>query len=267
MEKYNNEEYLKRSIMEQSRHLFIYGKKCEYRHSFFKKLDDDYPLLMDSSAPTSLYFESFGIPKIDCNLSNKDTYTMQSLSRDYLSFLIASKIVEKSIYIDETILNSKLSTLINILNMSKNKGYQNIKTFTDLLKEIKDSRDFYYESYVKYVKNLSQDINRNDIVLPYLDILMFVKLYKKAINKHSHFGIIFDKSVELETFSIQAINSLISSRINEDISIKVALELDAWETYYDVNGLLIEEPHDYGTIELDSEHDEFIKNLKRDFNN
>lgn len=142
MEVYNNEEYLKRSIMEQSRHLFIYGKECEYRHSFLKKFDDDYPLLMDSSKPTSLYFESFGIPKLDDDLSNKDTYTMQSLGRDYLSFLIASKIMERSAYIDESILNSKLSTLINILNTSRNKGYQDIKTFTDLLKEIKDSRDF-----------------------------------------------------------------------------------------------------------------------------
>ena len=30
MEKYNNEEYLKKQIMEQSRHLFIYGYNNEH---------------------------------------------------------------------------------------------------------------------------------------------------------------------------------------------------------------------------------------------
>ena len=263
MEKYNNEDYLKKEIMEQSRHLFIYGYNNEHRSEFLKGLESEYPLLIDSNRPVALYFDSLGIPKIESNLDDKDRYLINASSREYLSFTIATKILEKSMEFDREILNKRLARLIGILNRNKNDGHAEIKTALDLLKEIKTSRDFYYENYISYIKGIIEKISINDITIPFLQLKTFVRLYKEAMNINSYFGIIYDKKTPLSISSTQAINYLIGGRINGDISVKVATEPNDWETYWDTNGQLVEAVHDYGTIELDDSYQENMKRITR----
>lgn len=263
MEIYENKEWLKQEIMEQGRHLFIYGYKNEQRSEFLKSLERDYPVIADSDKPAALYFDSLGIPKMDINLEGKDTLLINASSREYLSFAVAAKILERSMDFDKTVLDRRLSRLISLINSGKNMDYAEIQTVEDLLKEIKTSRDFYYESYINYVKGLIASISIDDVAIPFLELDMFVRLYKEAMNMKSYFGIIFDKQTPLMPSSTQAINNLIGSRINGDISVKVAIEPDDWETYRDSNGQFVEATHDYGTVELDNSFKTLMKNRKR----
>lgn len=263
MEIYENKEWLKQEIMEQGRHLFIYGYKNEQRSEFLKSLERDYPVIADSDKPAALYFDSLGIPKMDINLEGKDTLLIHASSREYLSFAVAAKILERSMDFDKTVLDRRLSRLISLINSGKNMDYAEIQTVEDLLKEIKTSRDFYYESYINYVKGLIASISIDDVAIPFLELDMFVRLYKEAMNMKSYFGIIFDKQTPLMPSSTQAINNLIGSRINGDISVKVAIEPDDWETYRDSNGQFVEATHDYGTVELDNSFKTLMKNRKR----
>ena len=218
-----------------------------------------YPIKIDSDKPTALYFDSLGLPKVDADFKNKDSYIIQASSREYLFFTIAAKILEKSMEYDRTILNSRLSRLIKIINKNKNSGYSEIETADQLLKEIKTSRDFYYENYIKYVKGQIEKVARDNVSIPFLQLEMFVMLYKEAMKINSYFGIIFDKKSALATSSTLAINDLIGSRINKDISMKIAIEPDNWERYIGTNGQFVEATHDYGIVELD---DSFKKNMK-----
>ena len=265
MEQYKNEEYLKKQIMEQSRHLFIYGYNNEHRSDFLKNLEYDYPVIADSDKPTALYFDSLGMPEIDVDLKDRDRYLIHAASREHLSFAIATRILERSMEFDRTILDNRLSRLINLINRNKNVGHAEIESVEHLLKEIKTSRDFYYESYINYVKGLTERISIDDAAIPFLQLEMFVRLYKEAMNINSYFGIIFDKKSPLAIPSTQAINNLIGGRINGDMSIKVAIEPDDWETYRDVNGQLVEAIHDYGTVELDDSLKEHMKTLTKHF--
>ena len=265
MEKYKNEDYLKKEIMEQSRHLFIYGYNNEHRSEFLKSLESEYPIKIDSDKPAALYFDSLGFPKVDADFKDKDSYLIHALSSEFLSFSIAAKILEKSMEFDRTILNSRLSKLISIINRNKNGGYSEIETAEQLLKEIKTSRGFYYENYINYVKGLIEKIPIDEVSVPFLQLEMFVSLYKKAMNIDSYFGVIFDKKSSLSTSYTQAINNLIGGRINKDMSIKIVIEADDWETYRDVNGQFVEAVHDYGTIELDDSLKKHMKMLKKNF--
>lgn len=265
MEQYKNEEYLMNQIMEQSRHLFIYGYNCEHRSEFLKSLEQNYPIIADSDKPVALYFDTLGMPKIDVDLKDKDRYLIHAISREYLSFVIATRILERSIEFDRTVLDSRLSRLINLINKNKNVGHAEIESVEHLLKEIKMSRDFYYDSYINYVKGLIERISIDNVTIPFLQLEMFVRLYKEAMSINSYFGIIFDKKSPLAIPSTQAINNLIGGRINGDMSIKVAIESDDWETYRDVNGQLVEAIHDYGTVELDGSLKEHMKTLTRHF--
>ena len=65
--------------------------------------------------------------------------------------------------------------------------------------------------------------------------------------------------------STQAINNLIGSRINGDISVKVAIEPDDWETYRDSNGQFVGAIHDYGTVELDDSYKKYMKSRKNKY--
>ena len=149
------------------------------------------------------------------------------------------------------------------MNRMQNKSCEEIKTIEDLLKEIKTSRDFYYEYYFKYISGEVKSIPIDKISIPFMEIDMFVSNFKNGMNLDSYIGIIFDKKIPQEISWVKAINNLISRRINKDISIKVALEPDAWETYTSTNGQLIEATHDYGTIELDDSLKDNIKRKKK----
>ncbi|MDO4963211.1 MAG: hypothetical protein Q4E75_03850 [bacterium] len=263
MEKYRNEDYLKKEIMQQSRHLFVYGYNTDYRSQFLQSMEKDYPVQADSDRPVALYFDTFGMPKIDFNQGDKNQYLIEAMSREYLHFTIASKILERTMELDKTILDSRLSRLIYLTNISKNNGYPEIETIEDLLREVKTSRNYYYQSYIYYVKGLIENVSIDDISVPFMQLEMFVSQYKEAMNIDSYLGIILDKKRPLAISSVQAINNLIGGRINKDISIKVVTEPDDWETYRDVNGQFIEATHDYGNVELDDSYKAYMKILKR----
>ena len=81
------------------------------------------------------------------------------------------------------------------------------------------------------------------------------------INNNSYFCIIVDYQKDMSLTSMKAINSLISSRINSDISMKIACEPIKWLSYYSLNNDLIENIHDYDIIELDNNYSEYVKSL------
>ena len=218
------------------------------RSKFLQNLEEDYPVTDDLSSPIALYFNSLGLPQIDNDLEDRDNYIIYRMCREYLSFLVATRILEKSNYFDETILNNKLSLLIHLIN----KG---IVSVSELLDEMKKSRDFYYDSYIKYTKGLIKEISINEINVPFLNLEMFVSRYKRCMNMQSYFGIIYDKRDRVSVQSIQTINNFIGARINNDISIKIATNSNEWETYYNTNGQYVEAIHDYGIIELDDLED------------
>lgn len=91
--------------------------------------------------------------------------------------------------------------------------------------------------------------------------MTFIKHYKKMINSKSHISVIADYQEPIDIRSQKAINTLINSGINADISIKVVCDPNNWETYYDLNNSFIEYTHDYGTIELNDCNSKHNKRL------
>ena len=266
MEKYANEDWLKRKIMDQSGHLFIYGYTNDYRSEFLKKLESEYPVVADSNKPVALYFDSLGIQKASTEYDKSDRILAASISERYLSFSIVAKLLERT-ECDESTLSKRLSRLIDFVNMGKNPGYKDIQTISSLLEEIKKSREFYYENYIKYINGSISHVPTGDISIPFLKLEFIIRQYKRGLNINSHLGVIIDKKKELELSSIMAINNLIGARISGDLSIMVAAEPGDWPVYYNTDDRIIEEPHDYRTLELDGSFDEYMRKLKAKYYN
>lgn len=265
MEQYKNEEYLKHTIMDQSRHQFIYGYDGIKRKQFLESLTDNYPIALDENAPAAIYLSDIALPKIPVSDSSIDLYKIDLIAREFLYFSIASDILSSAAsQVDMDLLNHRIKGLINALNRCFiNKDYLPISDFDNLLSALRQSKDFYQKYYMEYYGKGTESLSINDIPLPFMQLDMFIKFLKEALNNSSYFGIIVDKQNSMAVASTKAINDLVGSRINQDISMKVALEPDKWDTYIGASDQLIEYIHDYGTVELDDSESEYLKRIKK----
>lgn len=265
MVEYKNEEYLKHEIMEQSRHQFIYGYDNEKRKLFFRELDMEFPIKMDCNSPMAIYLNEFGLPKTSTYSEQLDGNKIDILSREYLSFTIAHAILSNSKdNLDVDLLNSRIVKLLNILNKySINPGHPEISSLDDLIKILEQSKEFYMLYYMDYVKSGKEDKSINDITLPFLELESFISQYKRVLSNESYFGIIIDKYQDISLSSTKAVNSLVGARINKDISIKIVVEPDKWDSYIDVNGQYVEATHDYGIVKLDDSYAEYVRKIKK----
>jgi len=196
-------------------------------------------ITLNKNEPSIINIEKMGLPNI---INNEcDTDIVDIYCKDYLEISIMHSIVKESLKIVDDLMveNSELFEMINTDLKYK------INKLIELKHLLLEMQILYYESYNIYMKKLELNNFINELPIAYIDFLKFIKLYKKILN-NSYFSLIFNNPENLNIRSYSAINSLINSRINKDVNIKVITT--NWPTYYDLNGELIEETHDYDLI-------------------
>ena len=263
MEKYEKESFLKKEIIEQSRHIFVYGYLNEKRTQFAKELEEENPIQMDSENPFAIYLEDFALKKEDYDKKSLDQNKIQLISNEYLHFSIGHKLVQKTIEdvgIEE--ISKRLTKLLDRMNRySKSKSHPNMETVRDLEKVLEESKTFYRTYFKKYIHQ-EQTPDINEVAIPFILLESFVEEWKKALNNSSHLCILIDKKEPIEIGSTRAVNFLVGGRINKDISMKVITSPEDWDSYRDQNGQVIEYIHDYGIVELDDSNKKYIKERK-----
>jgi hypothetical protein len=90
---------------------------------------------------------------------------------------------------------------------------------------------------------------------------LIIQSIKKLINRDSYFVIIINGDI-ISNVAKMAVNNLLGSRINKDISIKVFCEPGKWNVSYDLNGNIINNIHDYGIVNFDDSEKEYTRLLK-----
>ena len=265
MERYKNEDYLKQEIMNQSRHLFIYGYNSVQRKQFLKSMSQEYPIILDQTSPMAIYLDEYGLPKIQPSNGELNKNKIDLISSEFLYFSIIENILLKlKENNDLDILNERIKKLIETLNIySMNRDFSQITDLDDLIRILTQSKEFYKKCYIEYYGNGQETLSINDIPLPFIQFDIFVKQLKEALKNDSYFAIIIDKQRDISITSIYSINSLIGGRINKDVSMKIVTEPDKWDSYRDSNGQLIECVHDYGTIELDDSLSKHLQRIRR----
>ncbi len=244
---YKSEQFQKDEIMKQSRHLFIYAQNNEYRSKFLKSMASDYPIKPDSNEPMALYLDDFGLPKIEGNNQSINKDQLNIIGSEYFSFLVARKLLltTKDLRIEN--LEYRLSRLMKMLN-GKNTSID--KTIARMEKTIK----FYLDYYTKSLQGSTEGLSISSLEIPFLDLERFVIDFKSAIGNKSYLALILDKKNPMAHISTKAVNTFVGSRINSDISMKVATAPEDWETYIDTRDQLVEDVHDYSTIEVDDSY-------------
>lgn len=257
-------EQYKKIIMENSWHQFIYGYDTEQRHQLLKGLEQDYPIQIDTDMPMAIYLEEYGLPKIDLNLNEMERIQVSGVAREYLNFLIVRRIltrIKECFGMEE--LDKRMAELLSYTNRCLiNKSAKSLQNVTDLLIVLEQSINMYLKGYLNYGEH---SFKINEVTIPFIQIESFIRRVKEGLNNHSYFGIIIDKTHDISSFSTRAINGLVGSRINANLSMKVALEPWGWDSYSYSQGQVIQAPHDYSSVELDGSlkfHTEALENKK-----
>jgi len=241
--------------MKQNRHLFIYAQNNEYRSSFLKSMASDYPVKTDADNPMALYLDNFGLPAIDCENHTLTPEQLSIIGQEHFNFIVAQKLLKatKDRRIDN--LEDRLSRLMKLLN-GKNTSIN--KTIERMEKTIK----FYLDYYVKSFEGKVDDLSLSTLEIPFLDLERFVVNFKSAIGNSSYLAIVLDNKQPMAHISTKAVNTFVGSRINSDISMKIATDPNDWLTYFDTRGQFIQDVHDYSTIEVDDSYKNYGLKLK-----
>lgn len=260
---YNN-EYIKKEIMNQSRHQLIYGYNGNNRIEFLKSLEKEYPITFNKNQPMAIYVNDFWLPKSTTKTNDLDNIRLSLASKEYLNFSIIKDIIRRikeSSNITES--NYTIENIIDIINKFViNDKLNEIDNLEDFLLLLNESKKYYKDYYQNILEEKSTLPPYEVLKIPFIEIKFIIERLKQIINNNSYFGIILDKQQDISLQTTKSINSLIGSRINKDISIKLVLEPDKWDSYLCSNGQLIEYIHDYGDVELDDSKSIYVKQLK-----
>ncbi len=253
------EEYLKRQIMDTSRHQIIYGYNTKERHQFLQGLEESYPVKTSSNIPIAIYMEDYILSKPNKKQSDYETI---SAAGEFLEFTIIeniiSKILSSGLKLDEKSQADFVTRITSLFGNRKHEQLTNIKRLKELRRALLESKNFYRERYLQEDKeNLSID----NLIIPFITAESVVPKVKTLLELDSYFGLIFDITNSISPLSAITINNYIGKRCNADLSIKLACDATSWPTYCSLNGQ-IDAIHDYGTVELDDCVKEYTKKMK-----
>lgn len=253
------EEYLKRQIMDTSRHQIIYGYNTKGRHQFLQGLEESYPVKTSSNIPIAIYMEDYILSKPNKKQSDYETI---SAAGEFLEFTIIeniiSKILSSGLKLDEKSQADFVTRITSLFGNRKHEQLTNIKRLKELRRALLESKNFYRERYLQEDKeNLSID----NLPIPFITAESVVPKVKTLLELDSYFGLIFDITNSISPLSAITINNYIGKRCNADLSIKLACDATSWPTYCSLNGQ-IDAIHDYGTVELDDCVKEYTKKMK-----
>ena len=256
------DDNIKDMIMGQSRHLFVYGNISQSRTDFLKKLEEDYPIKSNQDSPMAIYLDEYALPNIDNQNPNVDKIRLKTIGREFFNASVTFKLVDcltKKEDLTEEQVNYFLKNMARVNLPGSDERIESLEEFSRLIKETKDFYQLYYYEYLKEHPNLP---NFSDVRIPFIELNGTVVYLKKTLKNDSYFGIIIDHNNPISLISTQAINGIVTRRINKDISMKVVTEPDKWISFFDQSGELAEATHDYGVVELDDSLKKYIKKRK-----
>lgn len=245
-------EAKQQQIIEQSRHLFIYGKNGEEREQFLRSLEIHYPVKIDDDSPMAIYTTSFVLPIVKKENEQCNQNLLNLSARSYTQFALAESVTRKVAEdISKEVIDSRMDAFLKRINrLFLNRGKTEIESIEDLLQVLREARDFYKRYYVAEKLGAEKE-DIQDLRIAFLELNGFVHYMKEALNNCSHFGFVIDHQTPFSVETTKSINELVSKRSNADISMKIALQPEEWEVYHEFTGMLIEATHDYGIVELD----------------
>ena len=240
-----------KEIMDQDRHLFVYCDDSDLRKKVIKKIDEEYKTTFADNKPISLVLEDNSLPIIEGEISRLDSTRLIIIAREFLHFNISKNLLEK---MSNNLKEDQIKALIDDITRSFFINKEKVHNINELYDLFNSSANFYTNYYTDFLQKNEKLGDINDLEIPFIDAISFIKCIKSSIGYDSYIGLIINNDKEMNNLSKQAINELITRRCNDDLSVKVFTPESEWKNYHSISGMLAESIHDYGTINLDKSY-------------
>ena len=263
-----DKDFLKKQIIGEKRHQFIYSYDDENRESFLNSIKEDYKISPDNDGPIAIVVEDFGLPKTKIQNINVNDKRTAIMAKEYLSLVIVEEIMKQILesYTGDNRESVVWGTIRWLNRVDKNPRKPYTTTEEELFNMFKEGKDFYNELYTSYLKGLPYDKTIDDIYLPFIAFEYFTDAFVRRIDKPYISIFINNKSnKEFAMESYRAVNSLISNTGNLTATIKVVTDSEKWPTSCDLNMEYIQNVHDYDYIELDDSYEKHIEKIRKKF--
>lgn len=260
-------KYVKSQIINTQYHQFLYGYNTEERTNFLKEIAKDYSITLNQNYPQAIYMEDYSLPTMEIP-EGIDEDILRIVSRDYFSFAVYYQLVKELLEKGSSQeLGDREGEFLKFINeFLLNYVFSKILSLESLRDALLQAKNFYQEEYTNILSN--KEIKTPELEIPIsfvFDQSSYMREFKKLINNSSYFAIIIDQVKKMSIFSQQAINAFVTRRINSDICMKIACDANEWMTYWDTNGMLAEDPHDYTHIALDANLNDYINQNRRKY--
>ncbi len=255
--------YGAKMIMDQPRHQFLYAYDTEERSTLLRNVINDNPIRVEENQSSALNLTDYGLEDVSVEGKNIDKYLLASVAKRYfrasLVELILSKIDEDiDIHTNENRLKNFL-TFINRFN--KINGEKRCQSYQDILEKVRITKEYYHQFYLDYIAGRKKEIEINPLLFD-IDLERFILEVQKFLRNRASLIILIDKTKKISPYSTMAINEIIGARLDNTLALKIVLEDEMWESFYDTNGQFIQDTHDYETVCLDDSHREYVNKLK-----
>lgn len=260
-------EYMKRNIIENSWHQFLYGYNTAERTDFLREIAREYPITLNKDCPQAIYMKDFSLPTL--KYSHKvDKDLLKAASESYFDFCIYTQLLDEVLKTDyERELNGREQIFLEYINnILLSSDFAKIENLTSLRDAFLKAKNFYQQFYVSTITGETLITSYEELPISSIPIQdSYMRKFKDMINNSSYFALIIDVKEKLPVISQQAINGYVTRRITSYFSMKVACDPNQWLTYYDLTGEIAENTHDYSNVELDNSLKDQIEERKKEY--
>ena len=260
-------EYMKRNIIENSWHQFLYGYNTVERTDFLREIAREHPITLNKDCPQAIYIENFSLPTLEYD-HKVDKDILESASGEYFNFCVYTQLLEELLKIDYVgKLNGREEKFLEYVNKYLlNPDFSQIENLNCLKDMFVKARDFYQQTYVSTITGVPMETSYQDLAISDIPLQdSYMRKFKTLINNPSYFALIIDQKEKMPMVSQKAINGYVTRRITSYFSMKVACDPNEWITYYDLGGEIAEDSHDYTSVELDNSLRDQIEQRKKEF--
>ena len=254
-------------IMEHTKHQFLYARANAERTNFLQQVAKENPIVAEETTPMALCLSDYGLEDAPIKRKTPDRDVLRNAAENYFNLSLIELILT-SIYnqIDIHLNENRLKNFLTYVNrINKINGLPRMKSYERLLEEVKKQKNYFHKFYLEYIEGKVDEVEIKPLLIT-LDIEYFISEVQKFLRNKAPFKILIDKKEYISPYSTMAINNILGARLDRTLALKIALEDNFWEHFYDASGQIIQDTHDYESTYLDDSHDKGLSiAIKRKF--
>lgn len=254
-------------------HLFLNGPRGSGKSMMFRYMEPDCQMLARRCSIKELPFYSIYVPLRNANFARTEIKRLEGkhataiinehLMVMHIAIIVINKLIKLGLgpgndrqinEMQEYYENIFLRSLKRAMWKEDDVKLKDNSNLQDILKQMLTICEDIYDEAYQYVKNLNREevkLSYNGPITDYLDFLFPIidGIRELSFLPNGATYLLIDDADNLSTTQAKVLNSWVSTRTSEKVSIKISTQYK-YKTFYTTNGYTVDTPHDYTEVNI-----------------